>query len=239
MLRRLFLTFVGFASTALLTTALTAQTTSPVPPAGFAVLFNGQDLTGWKGLAGNPKERAKMSADELAKAQEAADERMNAHWQVVDGVLEYDGKGNNLCTAKDYGDFEMLVDWKIPSRGDSGVYLRGYPQVQIWDPGNKAKWDRGAQKGSGGLWNNKQNGKDPLVKADKPIGEWNTFYIKMIADHVTVKLNDQLVVDDVPLENYWEPGQPIPAKGPIELQDHDNKLWYKNIYVRELSRDSQ
>ena len=62
---------------------------------------------------------------------------MRAHWKVVDGVLVFDGKGRSLCTAKDYANFEMLVDWKITPHGDSGIYLRGSPQVQIWDPHTK------------------------------------------------------------------------------------------------------
>src|SRR5262245_24680780 len=222
MLQRLLLSMIGIVVIGTMPSALIAQKTSTSPPDGFVALFNGHDLTGWKGFVGDPKKRKNMSTQELTEAQLAADVRMRDHWSVADGVLVFDGKGDNLCTAKDYDDFELLVDWKIPPNADSGIYLHGYPQVQIWDPANKAKWDRGAQKGSGGLWNNKQNGKDPLVKADNPIGEWNTFYIKMVGDRVTVKLNDQLVVDDVPLENYWEPGQSIPAKGPIELQNHGN-----------------
>ncbi|HOT51573.1 MAG TPA: DUF1080 domain-containing protein, partial [Candidatus Hydrogenedentes bacterium] len=103
-------------------------------PEGFVPLFNGKDLTGWKGLVADPEKRAKMSPDELAAAQKAADEKMRAHWRVENGVLVFDGKGDSLCTAKDYGDFELLVDWKIEKGGDSGIYLRGSPQVQIWDP---------------------------------------------------------------------------------------------------------
>ena len=159
------------------------------------------------------------------------------HWPVEDGVLVHDGKGNSLQTAKDYGNFELYVDWKIPPKGDSGIYLRGNPQVQIWDSdtlGDNLKDDRGT--GSGGLWNNPKGskGKTPLKKADKPVGEWNTFHIIMKGDKVTVFLNGEKVVDDAPLENYWEKGKPLPAKGPIELQHHGDKLWFKNIYIKEL-----
>jgi len=206
------------------------------PPDGFVLLFNGQDLSGWKGLAADPKQRAEMSEEELAAAQKEANERMRAHWHVIDGVLECDGEGGNLCTAKDYADFEMVVDWKILPRGDSGIYLRGAPQVQIWDTTYEPLWRYGADKGSGGLWNNEHHPRDPLVKADKSIGEWNTFYIKMVGQRVTVKLNGQLVVDDVLMENYWDPAKPIAAKGTVELQSHDNKLWFRNLYIRELPK---
>lgn len=216
--------------------SLIASQAAAAPPEGFVSLFNGRDLTGWKGLVDDPVKRAKMSPDELAAAQRTADERMREHWHVIDGVLSFDGKGDNLCTTKDYGDFELYVDWKIPPKGDSGIYLRGTPQVQIWDPANPASHRNGCDKGSGALWNNKDHERFPLVKADRPIGEWNTFYIKMVGDRVTVKLNDQLVVDDVVMENYWEPNQPIYDHGAIELQNHGGPLWFRNIYVRELPR---
>jgi hypothetical protein len=203
-----------------------------VPPQGFTALFNGKDLSGWKGLQkspyDNPAQRAKQPLDEKQKLQAEADDLMRKTWKVEDGVLVYNGKGRSLCTAKDYGDFEMYVDWKITPDGDSGIYLRGAPQVQIWDPNH---W----KIGSGGLYNNQKNPKDPAKIADKPIGEWNTFYIKIVGDKVTVKLNGELVVDNVTLENYWERGKPLYPTGQIELQHHNSPLWFKNIYLREIS----
>jgi Domain of Unknown Function (DUF1080) len=204
-----------------------------VPPAGFTALFNGMDLTNWKGLvspAGGPPARAKMSAEELAEAQEKADQQMRDHWKVVDGLLTYDGKGQSLCTAKDYQDMEMWVDWKISPKGDSGIYLRGSPQVQIWDPDDKPAHGIG----SGGLYNNQKYPHDPLVRADNPIGEWNRFFIRMVGDKVTVYFNRKLVVDNVVLENYWERSKPIYPRGQIELQHHNSQLFYKNIFIREL-----
>jgi hypothetical protein len=197
------------------------------PPEGYVALFNGKDLTGWKGLVENPEKRAEMSEEELEAAQKIADERMRAHWKVEEGALVFDGKGDSLCTDKDYGDFEMYVDWKILEEGDSGIYLRGSPQVQIWDP---SQWP----EGSGGLYNNKIHPSKPLLEADNPIGAWNTFYIEMVGDKVTVKLNNQLVVDEVVMENYWNRDKPIYPAGQIELQNHGNTLWFKNIYIREL-----
>ncbi len=198
------------------------------PPKGFTALFNGKDLTGWKGLIGNPKTRAKMSPEKLASLQKLADADAVVHWQVIDGALQFDGKGKSLCTAKDYADFEMYVDWKIKAKGDSGIYLRGSPQVQIWDPAMRPE-------GSGGLFNNQKHPKDPIVKADRPIGEWNTFKIKMIGERVTIHLNGTLVVDNTVLENYWERDKPIYPTGQIELQNHGNTLYFKNIYIREIA----
>jgi hypothetical protein len=200
------------------------------PPKGFVALFNGRDLTGWKGLVGSPKSRRAMSREELAKAQAKADEDMRAHWKVVNGALCFDGKGHSLCTAKDYGDFEMFVDWKIEAGGDSGIYLRGSPQVQIWD------WQN-TDVGSGGLYNNKKGPSKPLKRADKLTGQWNTFRIIMIGELVTVYLNDVLVVDNVVMENYWERDKPIYPVGQIELQSHGSYLYFRNIFIREIPRE--
>jgi hypothetical protein len=215
-------------------TAAVGRSTNNSAPAGFKKLFNGRDLTGWLGLVATPPKRAKMTAEELAAAQEKANETVLPHWSVSDGVLVYDGakgEGFNLCTAKGYGDFELYVEWKIDADGDSGIYLRGSPQVQIWDPVSRAA----SGIGSGGLYNNQKNPKNPLVNADKPIGEWNSFFIRMQGDKVTVWLNDQLVADGVPMENYWERDKPIYPTGKIELQSHASKLNFRNIYARELN----
>ena len=205
-----------------------------VPPEGFKALFNGKDLTGWKGLVGDPKKRAAMSDDELEAAQAEADKLMREHWTVVDGELGFDGKGQSLCTVKDYGDFELLVDWKILPDGDSGIYLRGSPQVQIWDTETEKYRKHGNDKGSGSLWNNQNNPRFPLVKADNPVGEWNTFRIRMIGERVSIWLNDKLVVDNTVLENYWERDKPIYPTGQIELQNHGNTLYFRNIFIKEL-----
>jgi hypothetical protein len=201
-----------------------------VPPPGFTALFNGKDLRGWQGLVELPQ-RKKLTPEQLEAKQKEADEKYLPHWHVEDGVLIYDGKGQSLQTAKDYGDFELMVDWKIHKNGDSGIYLRGNPQVQIWDPDSKPA----GGIGSGGLYNNQKNERNPLKKADNPIGQWNHFHIIMKGDRVTVWLNGVKVVNGTPLENFWERGKPLPERGPIELQHHGDKLWFKNIYIRELN----
>ena len=136
----------------------------------FTPLFNGTDLTGWKGLVGNPKSRAAMTAAELSAAQKEADARMRAHWKVVDGVLEFDGKGESLCTSKDYGDFELYVDWKILAGGDSGIYLRGSPQVQIWDTGFADYFRHGAENGSGAFL--EQRGESAIPPGERRQTGW-------------------------------------------------------------------
>jgi HEAT repeat protein len=194
---------------------------------GFVPLFDGRTLAGWKGLVADPPARARMTASELRAAQAAADENMRRHWRAAGGVLLFDGTGHSLCTARDFGDFELLVDWRIEPQGDSGIYLRGSPQVQIWDP---ARWP----EGSGGLYNNKAHPSKPMKPADNPVGTWNTFRILMKGERVTVWLNGALVVDDVVMENYWERDKPIYPSGQIELQAHSTPLAFKNIFIRIL-----
>lgn len=202
-------------------------------PPGFTALFDGKTLNGWKGLVADPIKRAKMSATELAEAQAKADQRMRDHWHPTNGELVFDGKGDNLCTGRDYANFELLVDWKIGPLGDSGLYLRGSPQVQIWDKDDKKPNPKGV--GSGGLYNNQKNPSEPIAFADRPIGQWNTFRVLMTGEKVHVFLNGQLVVNNTTLENYWDRSQPIFPTGQIELQNHGNTLWFKNVYVRELN----
>ena len=203
--------------------------------AGYVPIFNGKDLSGWQGLVKNPVERAKMSDKELAKEQVAANKRVPGNWSVKDGCIVFNGSGDNLCTQKIYNDFDMLVDWRISKEGDSGIYLRGSPQVQIWDT---ARIEVGAQVGSGGLYNNQTNPSKPLILADNAIGDWNTLRIRMVGQRVTVYLNGILVVDNVIMENYWDRSIPIFSEGPIELQAHGTDLAFRNIYVREISPDN-
>jgi hypothetical protein len=205
-------------------------------PPGFVTLFNGKDLTGWKGLLArpndNPANRAKLTPEKRAEEQAKADQRMTEHWKVENGELVFNGKGDSLCTARDYTDFELLVDWKIPERGDSGIYLRGCPQVQIWEPKSPGQFK--PADGSGGLYNNEKNPRHPLKSVDRPVGEWNRFRILMAGDKVHVFLNEELVVRQTTLENYWDRSQPIFPTGQIELQNHGGPLWFKNVYLREL-----
>ncbi|WP_319482627.1 DUF1080 domain-containing protein [uncultured Draconibacterium sp.] len=204
---------------------------------GYVSLFNGKNLDGWQGmlLDGNPIKIAKLSETERAKEQEAANIKMRENWSVKDGMIIFNGKGANLVSKKIYKDFDMIVDWRISKKGDSGIYLRGAPQVQVWDT---SRVEVGAQVGSGGLYNNNpDNVRDPLLVADNPIDEWNTFRITMVGENVTVYLNGELVVDNVKMDNYWDRSIPIFSEGTIELQAHGNELAFRDVYVREINTD--
>jgi hypothetical protein len=212
--------------------AIRDQVMKSNPGRGFYTMYNGIDLRGWKGLVDNPVKRRKTSSDTLAMKQLKADSIMRKGWLAQGEELHFTGHGDNLCSVKDYQDFDLYIDWKIEKDGDAGLYLRGSPQVQIWDI---ARTNVGAQVGSGGLYNNQINPKNPSKLADNPVGTWNTFRITMRGERVTVYLNGELVVDHVILENYWDRKIPIFLKDAIELQAHGNHIVYRNIYVKELT----
>jgi hypothetical protein len=210
----------------------------PMPPAGFRALFNGKDLSGWYGL--NPHQGAKLEGEKLAADRKKQREDFANHWKVDNGELVNAGTGPYATTDAEFGDIELLIEYKTVAKADSGIYLRGHPQVQIWDTTKEGgKWDRNADKGSGGLFNNPKGtpGQLPLVHADKPFGEWNAFRIKQIGAKTWVWLNDKLVVDGAEFANFFDKGKPFPAKGPIMLQTHGGEIRWRNIFVREIPAD--
>ena len=240
--------FTNFLSIGLLLGALAGCATAQKGGQGFVSLFNGKDLTGWRGgdtydhrkLLALPEDKraeqiAKWNSSMLATNAKTG----KSHWYAENGDLVNDGFGAYATTEKDYGDFELFVDYKTVPLADSGIYLRGVPQVQIWDYTEKAKFSIGGDKGSGGLWNNSPGapGKDPLVLADKPFGQWNSFRILMVGSRVSVWLNGKLVVDHANMENYYDRKTAIPAKGPIQLQTHGGEIRWRNIRLREIGSE--
>ena len=182
---------------------LTASTFAADVPEGFTALIAGRDLTGWQ---------------DAATAAE--------HWKVENGELINDGKGTDLVTAKSYRNFELKLEWKIPLKGDSGVYLPGGQQVQIWAKAT----------GSGGFIFNHKYTVSPALVADKPLGEWNAYQIKLVDGKVTVTLNDKVVMQDVPVEKGFDPPLRGPEEGPLRLQKspHNVMSTFRNIFIREL-----
>ncbi len=206
------------------------------PPEGFRPLFNGKDLSGWYG--DNPHQSRKVEDREAAIKDQQDD--FKKHWTVENGELVNDGKGPYATTVRDYGDIELMLEYKTVALADSGIYLRGSPQVQIWDTTKEGgKWDIGADRGSGGLYNNPKedadtNGKHPLVHADKPFGQWNSLKIRHVGDRMWVWLNAQLVVDGAIFHPFFDKTKPMPGKGPIHLQTHGGEIRWRNVYIREI-----
>lgn len=207
------------------------------PPKGFTALFNGKDLTGWHGL--NPHRVAKLEGEkkEAELAKQTAE--FAQHWTVEKGQLVNDGHGAYATTDQDYGDIELRLEYKTVAGADSGIYLRGTPQVQIWDVNRPLDPKRPTNRpdlGSGGLFNNTPGtlGRDPVLKVDRPFGQWNTFRIRQIGARTWVWLNNRAVVEGAVMENYWDRSKPLPETGPIMLQTHGGEIRWRNIYVREI-----
>lgn len=210
------------------------------PPPGFVALYNGRDLSGWRG-GQTFDHRAWLALPETERAAKDAEwtESFRQHWRAEGDELVNDGQGAYATTIADYGDFELRLEYQTVAKADSGIYLRGCPQVQIWDSTDPEKFSLGAAKGSGGLWNNSPGapGKDPLVKADRPFGEWNRVRIVMVGARVSVWLNDQLVVDHAILENHFDRNTPVPPRGPIQLQTHGGEIRWRRLFLREIGAD--
>src|SRR6516164_5418614 len=195
-------------------------------PVGFKALFNGKDLTGWKVReGGNPKV-----------------------WGAEKGLLYVNGKGGDwLMTEKEYSDFEMRLDFKLPKAGNSGVAIRcglkGNPhleagmEIQLLDDPwyldeKNYKGLKPTQK-TGSIYGIVPPSKDAL----KLVGEWNQMRITAKGPRITVELNGQKIVDadlrDHKDKEKEHKGMSRP-KGHLGLQSHDGRVEFRNLFVKEL-----
>jgi hypothetical protein len=203
-----------------------AQSADQEPPKGFEPLFNGKDLTGWKVNKGG-----KMDV-----------------WGAENGLLFVKGKGGGwLMTEKEYADFELRLDYKLPSKGNSGVALRspldGDPayrgmEIQLLDD----HWHMDTKNFKGGLRPTQLTGAiydvvPPAKDATKPVGEWNQMQITAKGRQITIVLNGTKIVeanlDDHKSRADKHPGL-LREKGHLGLQSHDGRVEFRNLYVKPL-----
>ena len=184
------------------------------PPKGFTPLFNGKDLDGWHGWAIHAKGASPADAREARprgareedrrvdrRREEALERRERRTGQRRQRRLPRDRQGVRRHRAADrLQDRRQGRQRHLPARHAAGADLGHEPRKFDGKRPNRA------DKGSGGLFNNAQGapGRDPLVLADKPFGEWNTFRILQVGERTTVYLNDKLVVDHARMENFWD-----------------------------------
>lgn len=188
----------------------------------------------------SPRKMEGFSKEERESLKQKFVDATRKHWTVENGEIVNDGSGPYLTTDRNFTDFELKLEYKTVAKADSGIYLKATPQVQIWDYTEEGgKWDIGADKGSGGLWNNSKgkSGKNPLELADKPFGQWNMVRILQVGSRTSVWLNGKLVVDHAIMENFWNRKIPLAKSGPIQLQTHGGEIRWRNILVRELESD--
>ncbi len=233
--------------------ALTAQE-CPNPsgiPEGFEVLFNGADFTNWEVPEGdNGHWQILDGVIDYDAQSEAEDKNLWSEKSYTDFILYVDWRiketpfiNPNVPIILPDGSHKRNAEgeeirMKVPDT-DSGIYLRGSSksQVNIWC------WPVGSGEVYGYRMDRSmparvRSGVTPALIADRNIGEWNTFRIKVEGNQLTVDLNGQRVLDEAEL-----PG--LPEEGPIALQHHGNKVdgkWvsppalvqFKNIYIKEL-----
>jgi hypothetical protein len=205
------------------------------PPADAIVLFNGKDLTGWHG-------------------QTRTGEPTEARWKVSDGILEVAPGTSDLATTQTFSDIQLHVEWASPSpatgssqdRGNSGVILPGHFEVQVldaWDNPTYADGQAGAIYGQF----------PPLVNPARRPGEWNSYDIVFRAprmDGATLKTPPSITVlyNGIVVQNNRVPFGPTiyrnigtytakSGAGPITLQNHNNAVRFRNIWVRRLDKD--
>ena len=199
-----------FVTTALLSFSMIAWGAStialaaPPPGEGWTPLFDGKDLAAWQ-----------------------VDKNQEKSWVVEDGIIRYDGKSGTLRTKQSYRNYRLRVDWRLPRKADSGVFVRDNRQLNIWT------WSMG----SGEMWGYRQGFKPkdkgernpytPASNEDRAVGEWNTFLITCRDDKVTVVLNGKEVITDALLKG-------TKPRSPIALQRHGDPIEYKSIYIQEL-----
>ncbi len=159
-----------------------------------------------------------------------------SHWKVIDGIMtngtttdpqkaSHDGTENLVTKRKDFNNFKLHVEFMVPPRGNSGVYLRGRYEVQVQDDFGHAIAD--------GVCGSLYTRVLPKVNACKPAGEWQTYDIELVDGYLTVVQNDQLIIDNHEVEgitggamdsNETEPG-------PIYLQGDHSQIFYRKLIL--------
>lgn len=208
---------------------------SPAPPPSDAtVLFDGSSLSHWESAdrAGGP-----------------------ARWTVRDGYVEIAPGTGAIRTKQAFRDVQLHIEWATPTpphgesqeRGNSGVFLMSHYEVQVLDSWHNDTYPDGQAAAIYGQY-------PPLVNASRPPGQWQSYDIIFHAPtfdaggsvrdsaRMTVFHNGVLVQDNRKLLGWTVHGrratyQPHPDRLPLLLQDHGNKVRYRNIWIRELRGD--
>ena len=176
--------------------------------------------SGWEAVVGDPETRKAMKAKALAKAQTEARAAMAKNWIAENGVLTVAADGGTIGSAKNYENFELILDWK--TEGEAAMGIRSIPQIAL------------GGKNSGALTGNMlHDNAAPKAAANGP-QEWNTMQVKVVSDRVTVVLNGVTTAENVILENACNREIPAYAEGQILLIAGNAPLNVREMYIREL-----
>jgi len=201
-----------------------------LPPSDAVVLFDGKDLSKWESVNGGP-----------------------AMWKVEKDYFEVVAKTGAIRTKQPFGDCQLHVEWMTPDpphgedqdRGNSGIFPMGLYEIQVLDSFGNDTYPDGQASAIYGQY-------PPLVNATRAPGQWQNYDIifhgphfdkdgKLLRKaHITVFLNGVLTQDNVeltgPTAHKMRPAYKVtPEKLPLELQDHNHPVRYRNIWLRELN----
>jgi len=180
-------------------------------------LFNGTDLTGWRIIRPEDKNGFMVKNHELITDPKQPESGEYIHY-------------GNLRTEQEFTDFNLTLDVNVPTENNSGIYLKGMYEVQVYDSYGKAL----DSHHMGALYSRIT----PSVAAEKPAGEWQSFDITLIDRHVTVILNGIKIIDNQPV--YGPTGgamiSDVFAPGPIYLQGDHGNVKYRNIVIRPIMK---
>jgi hypothetical protein len=208
---------------------VTAGRTSADPPSDAIVLFDGKDLSRWRGQNGGP-----------------------ARWTIRDGYVEVVPGSGDITTKEGFGDVQLHIEWATPvvvkgegqDRGNSGVFLMEQYEIQVLDSYDNKTYFHGQ---AGSVY--KQHA--PLVNASRKPGEWQTYDIVFHAPRfdeqgkvidrarVTVLHNGVLIQNNAEIYGITYNDRPAlyiahDMNRPIRLQDHGNPMRFRNIWIRRL-----
>ena len=187
-----------------------------IPADGFAVL-PADGLAGWTAVAVNPAEAKRLPARQVAKLRKAAGEAVAANWGAADGLLEFAAETPaTIGTEKEYENFELWIEWR--SEGEAGMAVRSMPLIRL-----------GGAAGTG-----LADGKAARTVADNAPGTWNTLYVKVVDDRITLVENGVKVAENAVMTNLCAPGEPVYAQGRIELAGQGALVAFRNLWINEL-----
>lgn len=189
-----------------------------LPETAYVPVFGNET---WAAVALNPVEKASMKAKKVKKAETLATETVASVWKATEDGMTYAGGATaTMGSCKDYENFELMFEWK--GEGKAGLGVRSIPQI-----------DLGGEK-SGALSGNVTGKNTPDKLADNPAGEWNTVYVKIINDRVTVEVNGVVTASNVILENVCDRNVPAFVEGQLMLIGEGTPIEFREMYMREL-----
>ena len=197
----------------LLTIAIAVAVAHGAAAEKWVSLFDGKDLDGW------------VHARDAGKAHE---------WTVEKGTMTNVAHGEDIATKKTFTDFELKIEYKTVRMGNSGVYLRGRIELQVFDSNKRkkpGKADDGAIFGQTA----------PLINATKPAGKWTKLHVRCVGDRVTATLNGKTIHDNQLIPGVTGGAQPggVTDPGPLMLQGDHGKVWYRNIKIRPIAPEKK